>query len=92
MRWEGKPMHGQYLTRVYKPDIEITKTHKWLKSPGLKGEIEGFMIAAQGQSLATRSYHNKIIKDGTDPKCRMCNEIEETIDHIVAGYSVLAKT
>ena len=86
-------MHGQYLTRIYKPDIEIAKTHKWLKSPGLKGEIEGFIIAAQGQSLATRSYHNKIIKDGTDPNCRMCNEFEEKfINHIAAGYSVLAKT
>ena len=36
--------------------------------------------------------HNKIIKDGTDPKCRMCNEFEETIDHIVAGCPVLANT
>ena len=50
------------------------------------------MIAAQDQSLATRSYHNKIIKDGTDPKCRMCNEFEETIDHIVAGCPVFPKT
>ena len=90
--WEGKPMHGQYPARVNKPDVEKEKTHKWLKSPGLKGETEGLIIAAQDQSLATRSYHNKIIKDGTDPKCGMCNEFEETIDHIVAGCPVLAKT
>ena len=50
------------------------------------------MIGAQNQSLATRSYHNKIIKDGTDPKCRMCNEFKEAIDHIVADSPVLAKT
>ena len=90
--WEGKPMHGQYPTRVNKSDVEVEQTHKWLKSPGLKGETEGLVIAAQDQSLATRSYHNKIIKDGTDPKCRMCNEFEETIDHIVAGCPVLANT
>ena len=60
--------------------------------PGHKGETKGLIIAAQDQSLATRSYHNKIIKDGTDPKCRMCNEFEETIDHIVAGCPVLANT
>ena len=52
---------------------------------------EGLIIAAQDQSLATRSYHNKIIKDGTDPKCRMCNEFEETIDHIVAAVQYLQK-
>ena len=85
-------MHGQYPTRVNKSDVETEQTHKWLKSPGLKGETEGLIIPAQDQSLATRSYHNKIIKDGTDPKCRMCNEFEETIDHIVAGCPVLANT
>ena len=50
------------------------------------------MIAAQDQSLTTRSYHNKIIKDGTNPKCMMCDEFEQTIDHIVVGCPVLAKT
>ena len=91
-KWEEKPLHGQCPIRLNKPDVEREKTHKWLKSPGLKGETEGLIIAAQDQSLATRSYHNKIIKDGTDPKCKMCNEFEETIDHIVAGSPVLAKT
>ena len=45
------------------PDVDIEMTHKWLKSHGRKGEIEGLIIAAQDQSLATRSYHSKIIKD-----------------------------
>ena len=85
-------MHGQYPTRVNKPDVEMEQTQKWLKSPGIKGETEGLKIAAQDQSLATRSYHNNIIKDGTDPKCRMCKEFEETIDHIVAGCPVLSNT
>ena len=49
-------------------------------------------MAAQDQSLATRSYRNKIIKDGTDPKCRMCNNYDETIDHIVSGCPILAPT
>ena len=31
--WEGKPMHGQYPTRVNKSDVETEQTHKWLKSP-----------------------------------------------------------
>ena len=91
-KWEEKPMHGQYPIRVNKLYVEGEKKHKWLKSPGLKRETEEFIIAVQDQSLATRSYHNKIIKYGTDPKCRICNEFEETIDHIVAGCPVLAKT
>ena len=50
------------------------------------------MVAAQDQSLATRSYHARIITDGTDPMCRICNRYEETIDHIVSGCIAPAKT
>ena len=85
-------MHGQYPNRVGKPDVDQLQTHRWLKSAGLKAETEGLIIAAQDQSLATKSYHHRIIKDNTDPKCRMCNQYEETIDHIVSGCPVLAKT
>ena len=67
-------------------------TNQWLRSAGLKAETESLIIAAQDQSLATRSYHHRIIKDGTDPQCRLCGKYEETIDHIVSGCPVLAKT
>ena len=89
--WEAKPMHGQYPVRVNKVDVDKEGTHKWLKSASLKGETEGFIIAAQDQSLATNNYRNKIIKDGTNPKCRLCHEHDETIDHIISGCPVLAK-
>jgi len=90
--WEAKPMHGQYPSRVKKADVEQEQTHQWLRSAGLKAETEGMVIAAQDQSLATRSFHHNIIKDGTDPKCRICNQYEETIDHIVSGCPTLART
>ena len=51
----------------------------------------GFIIAAQDQSLATNNYCSKIIKDGTNPKCRLCHEYDETIEHITSGCSALAK-
>ena len=50
------------------------------------------MIAEQDQSLATTSYYARIIKDGTDPMCKICNRNEETIDHIVSNCPELAKT
>lgn len=67
-------------------------TNKWLNSTGLKAETEGLIIAAQDQSLKTRWYQHNIIKDGTDSKCRACGQFDETIDHIVSGCPVLAKT
>ena len=33
-----------------------------------------------------------MIKDGTDPMCRMCNRYKEMIDYIVSGCPELAKT
>ena len=89
--WVAKPMHGQYPERVNKADVDKEGTHKWLKSASLKGETEGFIIAAQDQSLATNMYRNKIIKDGTNPKCRLCHEYDETIEHITSGCPALAK-
>ena len=82
-------MQGQYPERVKNSDKDKESTYKWLKS--LKGETEGFIIAAQDQSLATNNYRNKIIKDGTNPKCRLCPDYDETIEHITSGCPVLAK-
>ena len=32
IRWEQKPLHGHYLKRGKRPDIDEKETHKWLKS------------------------------------------------------------
>ena len=64
-------MHSQYPARGNKPDVDQKKTHQWLWSLGLKSETEGLIIAAQDQILATKSYHNKIIKEDTEPKYRI---------------------
>ena len=90
--WEQKPLHGQYLKRLKRPDVNETETHKWLKSSGLKSETEGLIIAAQDQSLMTKQYQSEIMKNGMNPKCRLCNQYNETIDHIVSGCPVLAKS
>ena len=91
-QWEDKALCGRYPKRIKDPDVDQHKTNQWLKSSGLKAETEGFIIAAQDQSLATRSYNASIIKDGTSPLCRMCNKYDVTIDHIVSGCPELAKT
>ena len=91
-QWEDKALHGRYPKRIKEADVDHHKTNQWLKSSGLKSETEGFIIAAQDRSLATRLYHASIIKEGTSPLCGMCNKYDETIDHIVSGCPELAKT
>ena len=51
-----------------------------------------FIIAAQDQCIKTNYYRNKILKDGTSPMCRICGQLQETVDHFVCRYPELTKT
>ena len=90
---ESKALHGKYPQRVKQADVDQDKTHRWLRAAGLKAETEGFIIAAQDQSLSTRWYqHNILKKPDVDSKCRLCGRFDETIDHLVSGCPELAKS
>ena len=88
-RWQEKPLHGQFVARAKHADVDEVATHQWLRSSGLKGETEGFILAAQDQSLFTRNYQANVLHNGADDKCRFCEEKTETIDHLVSGCSIL---
>ena len=62
--WREKPLHGRYPLRADNDDIDRTTTRQWLSSSSLKGETEGFILAAQDQSLATQVYQAKTLKNG----------------------------
>ena len=75
-KWEEKPLQNPQL----------------VSTPGLKSKTEGFIIAAQDQCIKTNYYRDQILKDGTDPMCRICGQFQETADHLVSGCPELAKT
>ena len=88
-KWEEKAMHGRYALRIREADIEMKLTNHWLK---FKPQAEKLITAAQDQALLTLAYQHHIIKDGTDPHCRLCNKSQETVDNITSGCPELAKT
>ena len=88
--WSQKSLHGQYYHRSHQADVDVEATHQWLRGSGLKAETEGFIIAAQDQSLFTRNYQANIVKNGANPNCRFCNEHVESVDHLVSGCPILA--
>ena len=90
--WKDKPLHGKHPIRASDPDVNSSLTHHWVASSGLKSETEGFIIAAQDQSLPTRNFQANILENGADPKCRVCDKHTETIDHLVSGCPMLAPT
>ena len=90
-KWKDKALHGQYPKILEKPHVDTFTTNKWLSS-NLKGETEGLLVAAQDQAINTRNYQKVICGQQMESKCRMCSQQEETVDHIVSGCEVLAKT
>ena len=49
------------------------------------------MMAAQDQALQTKYCATKILSTETDSKCRLCQQFDETIDHIISACPILAK-
>lgn len=90
-RWQEKPLHGKYWAKLNAKEIDREKSQQWLRRSGLKAETEGFLIAAQDQSLPTRNYQKHIMKRNITSNCRICGDRQETINHIISGCPVLAK-
>jgi hypothetical protein len=83
-------MQGQYIRNTDRPLISEEDTFLWLSKGDLKAETESEIVAAQDQALETKYYTTKILNSETDGKCRLCQQFDETIDHISA-CPILAK-
>ena len=88
----GKPLHGKFFIYMRSDTIDASLSFRWLKH-SLHSESESSIFAVQDQVLCTRVYQSKIMKLPVPSLlCRICFEHEETIQHVLAGCSVLAKT
>ena len=88
--WQEKALHGQYVKLIETTRKE--QTYKWLRNGYLKKETEGLITAAQDQALATRWRKVKIEKVEGSALCRMCNQKDETVFHILSECSKLAQS
>ncbi|XP_054913489.1 uncharacterized protein LOC129377515 [Poeciliopsis prolifica] len=79
-------MYHQQITQV----ADISKSYQWLEKAGLKDSTEALILAAQEQALNTRAIEAQIYHTRQDPRCRLCKEAPETVQHITAGCKILA--
>ena len=57
----------------------------------VEGRSESEIIAAQDQALQTKYHATKILQRERDNKCRLCKQLDETVEHIISACPVLAK-
>ena len=77
-------MRRQYIRNMDRQLISEGDTFLWLSKADLKAETESEIVAAQDQALQTKYYATKILSTETDSKCRLCQQFDETIDHIIS--------
>ena len=88
---KNKVMQGQYIRNMDRQRTSEEDTFLWLSKGDLKAETENEIVAAQDQALNTKYYATKILHTETDSKCRLCQKLDETIDHIISACPILAK-
>ena len=71
--------------------MDIEQSYRWLKSGDIKGETESTIVAAQVQAISTNYFKNKILKEKIESKCRLCEQHEETVEHLTSGCCILTK-
>ena len=84
-------MHGQYIRNIHRQLISEEDTLLWLSKGDLKAETESEIVATQDQALQTKYYTTKMLNTETDNKCRLCQQFDEKIDHIISACPILAK-
>jgi hypothetical protein len=63
----------------------------WLSRGDLKGETTSDITAAQDQALQTKYHATKILQTETDTQCRLSQQSDEIVEHIVQACPTLAK-
>ena len=87
-RYKAKPLHG-YYERVCSNVWDQASSFYWLVKGDISIESEGFLMAAQEQSLPTRAMANIYGSSGSS-LCQLCGEHPETVEHLISGCSKLA--
>jgi hypothetical protein len=84
-KWKNKVMHVQYIKNLDRQLIGEEDTFLWLSKGDSKAETESEIVAAQDQALNTKRCATKILHTETDSKCRLCQQLDETIDRIISA-------
>ena len=63
----------------------------WLKKGNLKRETESPVIGAQNNAIRTNYIEVRIDKTQQNSRCSICDDRDETTNHIISEWSKLAQ-
>ena len=87
-----KPLHGKFVNWCCSNPIDLSRSFHW-HGELFHSESESTIFAVQDQVVRTRVYERKIMHvSGPTVMCRLCNNYEESIQHLMAGCPTLAPT
>ena len=84
-----KQLYGYFNRQANKILLENIWT--WLRKGNCKREIVSPLISAQNNAIRTNYIKAKLDKTQLNSKCRLCNDRNETINHIKSECSKLAQ-
>jgi hypothetical protein len=84
-------MRGQYIRNMDRQLPSEEDTFLWLSKGDLKAETESEIVAAQDRALNRKYYGTEILHTETDSKWKLCQQLDDTIDHITSACPILAK-
>ena len=84
-KWEEKQLDGRFKRLIN--NISHDKTWTWLRKGNFKRETESL----SEQRHKNQSYQRRIDKTQQNSKCRLCDDRDDTINHIISECSKLAQ-
>ncbi|XP_053956454.1 uncharacterized protein LOC128862068 [Anastrepha ludens] len=92
-QWSRMSIHGVYYNELKSPHVDAKLSQLWLINKGIFGETESAIFAMQ-DGVPTRNYVKYVISEPNAPEdiCRRCGGHGETLNHVLAGCTLLTNT
>lgn len=91
--WKAKALHGRFHASLSQQEVDQAGSHTYLTQGYLYPQSEATFLAIQDQVVPTRTYSKYVMKLPVETtKCRLCNDAEESVQHISSACSTIAGT
>jgi hypothetical protein len=80
-----KALHSKFFQLVRDQGLSRDITYAFLRSAGLRSEVEGFIFACQDGVLGTLAYRKSILQENISDSCRACKAHPESLTHLLSS-------